>query len=536
MKLNLYNLKLILALVLIISACRKTDEEEDSILTLDNTLSSTSTPAVLPTNAGMTNYESYFIPQADGKKHGYIISLPKDYNSSSSTVYPLLIFLHGGGQRPINAAVETAKLKTDGPHKEIYSNQKSYSGIIVSLQMYQWESEVNPKVVKELIDILTSVKAPSTVTGDKKGLTGYKIDLNRIHLTGISLGGQGVYKTAAAYPSSFASISIFGGFVISQTDMSKIKVATYIRHNLNDDMVSVSNAYNARDWINRANPVQAVNFQIFNANVHDCWAQEYVRTDNANIFQWHWNIVKNGTSNPAPIPEAEPQPPATVAINTTNPAKNSTLAANSSATLTAQFNVNIKKGAGNIEVKNLTDNTIHTVQVSSSDVTISGSTLTIKAINLTAGKQYAIRIAKGAVTDLSGNQFAGITNDTTWYFSISAASSGSAFDAVTFSPANASTISKPANGYLHVSLTFNRAVQKGTGMIKVKNITDNTEFTAYASWGMVTVNGSKATVYPVQVSSGKKYAVTIASNAFKDSAGKFYTGISSTSTWTFTVR
>jgi hypothetical protein len=114
----------------------------------------------------------------------------------------------------------------------------------------------------------------------------------------------------------------------------------------------------------------------------------------------------------------DPGPPV---ISSLNPADNATGVA-VGANLVANFSAAIAKGTGNITVKNLTDATQTTIAVTdTTQVSISGAVLTINpTANLAAGKNYAIQIAATAVKDLANNNFAGITNDTTWNFSTAA--------------------------------------------------------------------------------------------------------------------
>lgn len=88
------------------------------------------------------------------------------------------------------------------------------------------------------------------------------------------------------------------------------------------------------------------------------------------------------------------------------------------ADLVATFSEPITKGTGNITIENLTDATSTSIAVTDAQVTVSGTTLTIKSTaNLLSEKNYAIQIAATAVKDLAGSNFAGITSDTEWNFS-----------------------------------------------------------------------------------------------------------------------
>ncbi len=105
--------------------------------------------------------------------------------------------------------------------------------------------------------------------------------------------------------------------------------------------------------------------------------------------------------------------PTLVSVNPVNGASNVVISSN----LTATFSETILKGTGNITLKNLTDGTDTVVSVASSEVTASGSVLTINpAGNLLSDKNYAIWIDATAVKDVADNAFAGINNNGVWNF------------------------------------------------------------------------------------------------------------------------
>lgn len=243
-------------------------------------------------STGMKNYQSYFLAKTDNKVHGFLISTPLDYDASNPKKYPLLVFIHGDWEKPENALYDHEKLKLYGPHKEIYYRQRAFPAIVASIQMSESDVFVNPKVVKEFIDVLMGKIDFQKTTDEATGYGRYYIDSNKVHLTGLSWGGNGVYKTATSYPGFFASLSVLGGFPETEEKMALIKEPTYIRHNLNDNMVIVFKAYQARDWINAGEPKTPVNIEIFDAYGHDCWSREYSRTDSTSVYEWHWSKNK----------------------------------------------------------------------------------------------------------------------------------------------------------------------------------------------------------------------------------------------------
>jgi hypothetical protein len=82
-----------------------------------------------------------------------------------------------------------------------------------------------------------------------------------------------------------------------------------------------------------------------------------------------------------------------------------------SANLVLSFSEAIQLGTGNLVILNANGTVARTLAVNdASQVTVSGSTVTINpAADLTPGAGYALTVPPGALRDLAGNPFAGIT-------------------------------------------------------------------------------------------------------------------------------
>ena len=85
------------------------------------------------------------------------------------------------------------------------------------------------------------------------------------------------------------------------------------------------------------------------------------------------------------------------------------------------FSKAITRGSGSLHLVNLTDGGSTPIPVSDTgQVAIDGATVTLNpAVNLLENRDYAVRIDSGAIEDLFGNAYGGITDDTTWNFSTS---------------------------------------------------------------------------------------------------------------------
>jgi len=192
----------------------------------------------------------------------YLLYLPKDYEESSNK-FPLLIFLHGSGER----GTDLDKVKFHGPPKLI-SEGKEFPFIIVSPQCPEgrwWQiSELN-FLLDELIAEL-------------------KIDVNRIYLTGLSMGGYGTWAWAEYAPDRFAAIApVCGGG--NPLTISKIgKMPVWAFHGAKDLVVPVAESERLINKLKIVNP--DVKFTIYPEAGHDAWTETY---NNPELYEWFLN-------------------------------------------------------------------------------------------------------------------------------------------------------------------------------------------------------------------------------------------------------
>jgi predicted peptidase len=127
----------------------------------------------------------------------YLLYTPDDYKKNTKK-YPLVIYLHGGSQK----GNDLNKLKTYGlPY--LVSKGKSFNFIIASPQCPDDKYWSTDNWLDSLYTLLTAT---------------YRIDTNRIYLTGISMGGYGTYITAMDFPDKFAAlVPLCGGCNDSDT-------------------------------------------------------------------------------------------------------------------------------------------------------------------------------------------------------------------------------------------------------------------------------------------------------------------------------
>jgi len=192
----------------------------------------------------------------------YLLSLPEGYTANSEKKWPLLVFLHGAGERGDDLEL----LKKHGPPKLLAAGQK-FEAIVVSPQVPLYNIW-NPHAVKALTDEITHT---------------YQVDSSRIYLTGISMGGFGTWDTALAYPDTYAAIvPICGGAGVGFVMAERIKdLPCWIFHGDKDGAVSVDFSIKMHGALKKAG--STAKLTIYPGVGHDCWTQTY---DNPDLWDW----------------------------------------------------------------------------------------------------------------------------------------------------------------------------------------------------------------------------------------------------------
>ena len=222
------------------------------------------------------------------------------------------------------------------------------------------------------------------------------------------------------------------------------------------------------------------------------------------------------------------------------------------ATIVMDFDENIKKGTGNITLRDVTGSAnfevfdVSTATATSSPVSgalgILEDKLYINPTNVfRATNLYAVRIASTAIKDVSNNSFAGITNNTTFNFTttddlgpifMSAGSTPNDNDMGVIATAN-------------IIVDFDENIKKGTGNITLRDVTGASNFevfdvstataTSSPGAGSIGILNDKLYINPTNVLAvgGTIYAVKIAATAIKDVSNNSFAGIFDETTFNF---
>ncbi len=197
----------------------------------------------------------------------YQIYFPDDFQSDPTRPRPLLVFLHGSGEAG-DGGPELAKLAKGGLPKLLAAHDglpKDFPFIVLAPQLPPFENW-SPYELVWLIDHLPA-DCPIACT--------------RIYLTGLSLGGYGVWDTAIAFPNYFAAIAPIAG-AGDPADVARIKdLPVWVFHGEKDHTIPVEEAHKMVDALEAigAHP----RLTVYPDAAHNSWNQAY-RTP--ELYTW----------------------------------------------------------------------------------------------------------------------------------------------------------------------------------------------------------------------------------------------------------
>jgi predicted peptidase len=199
----------------------------------------------------------------------YLLFLPKGYDSKEKKQWPLILFLHGAGERGTNVW----KVAVHGPPRHVASDP-DFPFILVSPQCPEERIWSNDDLLVLLDEII------------KK----YSVDQSRVYLTGLSMGGYGTWSLGIAHPERFAAIApICGGgdmitILLAGRDKGRAlkSLGVWAFHGGKDQVVPVGESERMIAALKKAG-VTDVKLTIYPEAGHDSWTETY---QNHEIYDW----------------------------------------------------------------------------------------------------------------------------------------------------------------------------------------------------------------------------------------------------------
>lgn len=192
----------------------------------------------------------------------YLLYLPDDYDREGERRAPLLLFLHGAGEK----GRDIESVKRHGVPKEIEEGRR-LPFVVVSPQCPPavWWSQITDA----LHELISETNA------------NFAVDTSRIYLTGMSMGGYGAWKLAAENPQLFAALAPVcgGGDPGWAPRLADVPIWTF--HGDQDQVVPLSATVQMVEALEQVGA--DVRFTLYEGVGHDSWTETYA---NPELYEW----------------------------------------------------------------------------------------------------------------------------------------------------------------------------------------------------------------------------------------------------------
>jgi len=214
-----------------------------------------------------------------GQKLPYKVLYPENFNPAEK--YPLILFLHGAGERGTDGQLQTVH------GNDLFAGPQTAGAIVLAPQCpeedswilkVKWsswpeEAPISGSLmgVKELLDAMISL--------------GF-VDEEAVYCTGLSMGGMGTFDLVMRYPDLFAAVQpICGGVNLERIKAYKGNTAFRIFHGMVDDTVPLSGSVNAYEALKAAGKdATLVTYERVN---HNSWDYAFKEEDFISWFFLH---------------------------------------------------------------------------------------------------------------------------------------------------------------------------------------------------------------------------------------------------------
>lgn len=215
---------------------------------------------------------------------GFYIAKPSNYDTTT-TRYPLILFVHGGGQYG-NGSFDLPLLLKDGIAQ--LADEGRFPGTVQSggqtfsflLMTPQFRSYPGPEDIQACIDYAKKT---------------YRVDGQRVYLMGLSIGGVEAVNLAALRPAEIAAVVPMAGIPLDFASNDKCKVLSankkpmWIFHSEDDPNVHISWAKNFVNHYNSFSPLLPPLLTVWPSGGHDAWSRAIdpkYKEGGMNVYEW----------------------------------------------------------------------------------------------------------------------------------------------------------------------------------------------------------------------------------------------------------
>lgn len=221
----------------------------------------------------------------------YLLHLPAGYAESKAR-WPLILFLHGVGE----SGADLSKVAHHGPPKLVSKAPRSRKGETEEQKAARLEAV---KLLKEKF-IVVSPQCAIGVGWDSGALSALlddvekrlRADRKRIYLTGISMGGYGVWDLGLREPGRFAAMApICGGASTLQAKLNsrnakrkaiQNRLPIWVFHGAKDSGVRPEESKRMVKLLRKYGN-KSIKLTVYPEAGHDSWTESYA---NPELYRW----------------------------------------------------------------------------------------------------------------------------------------------------------------------------------------------------------------------------------------------------------
>ncbi len=229
-----------------------------------------------------------FLPRTfvdpSGERHGYRLLMPDGYQEDDVKKYPLVVFLHGAGERGND---NLAQLKHGAYEFARPERQMQYPCFLLAPQCPKEEKWVDvnwgsgsgqgtfPETPSDSMQATLGMIDHWTKTG--------RVDTDRIYLTGLSMGGYGSWFAAGYAPERFAAVVPICGGGDPTWAARYGQMPIWAFHGSADKAVPVDRSREMISALKQSGHSPEPIYTEYEGGPHDVWTQTYARDD---LFRW----------------------------------------------------------------------------------------------------------------------------------------------------------------------------------------------------------------------------------------------------------
>lgn len=192
--------------------------------------------------------------------------LVKPENAEEGKTYPLVVYLHGAGERGNNNIAQMQRSLLRGVKKH---GEPCY---IIMPQVFEdktWTSDGYDAALTRLIEYMLKL---------------YAVDSDRIYITGISMGGAGVLDQLLRHPGKYAAAMPVCGYTDIEDLTALAGTPMWLAHNSGDKTVLVDYSRNIYAAVK---DISEAKYTEYNRAGHNAWDRFY-----SDPEVWNWAFSK----------------------------------------------------------------------------------------------------------------------------------------------------------------------------------------------------------------------------------------------------